>query len=141
MLKFRECGVAVSAPGLPALKRLIEVKLFTATLKRCFPLLKQRAPTKNPSKLWRRRVDFHLQSGRGVGMLFRLFRQPSFDGIHPYVFSVLCILIGVSNPVLVVTLLPYFAVEVLLFRCAVGESSLDELHGFLKRYRRSRCKD
>jgi hypothetical protein len=29
----------------PALKRMIKVELFSATLKRCFPLLKQRAPT------------------------------------------------------------------------------------------------
>ena len=29
----------------PALRRLIEIELFLATLKRCFPLLKQRAPT------------------------------------------------------------------------------------------------
>jgi hypothetical protein len=28
----------------PALKRRIKVELFSATLKRCFPLLKQRAP-------------------------------------------------------------------------------------------------
>jgi len=35
------------APGSrPALKRMIEIELFPATLKRCFPLLKQRAPTK-----------------------------------------------------------------------------------------------
>jgi peptidyl-prolyl cis-trans isomerase SurA len=35
------------APGFlaPALKRTISVELFSATLKRCFPLLKQRAPT------------------------------------------------------------------------------------------------
>jgi peptidyl-prolyl cis-trans isomerase SurA len=35
------------APGCltPALKRTIRVELFFATLKRCFPLLKQRAPT------------------------------------------------------------------------------------------------
>jgi hypothetical protein len=30
----------------PALKRMINIKLFPATLKRCFPLLKQRASTK-----------------------------------------------------------------------------------------------
>jgi hypothetical protein len=30
---------------MPALKRRIKVELFPATLKRCFPLLKQRAPT------------------------------------------------------------------------------------------------
>ena len=29
----------------PALKRIIKVELFSATLKRCFPLLKQMAPT------------------------------------------------------------------------------------------------
>src|ERR1700685_290226 len=36
------------SPGFsrPALKRIIKVELFPATLKRCFPLLKQRAPTK-----------------------------------------------------------------------------------------------
>ena len=36
------------SPGFsrPALKRIIEVQLFSATLKRCSPLLKQRAPTK-----------------------------------------------------------------------------------------------
>ena len=36
------------SPGFsrPALKRMINVELFPATLKRCFPLLKQRAPTK-----------------------------------------------------------------------------------------------
>jgi len=36
------------SPGFsrPALKRIINVELFPATLKRCFPLLKQRAPTK-----------------------------------------------------------------------------------------------
>jgi hypothetical protein len=35
------------SPGLlrPALKRMIKVEVFSATLKRCFPLLKQRAPT------------------------------------------------------------------------------------------------
>src|SRR3984957_17499869 len=35
------------SPGLsrPALKRMIKVELLSATLKRCFPLLKQRAPT------------------------------------------------------------------------------------------------
>jgi peptidyl-prolyl cis-trans isomerase SurA len=35
------------APGFlrPALKRILRVELFPATLKRCFPLLKQRAPT------------------------------------------------------------------------------------------------
>ena len=53
----------------------------------------------------------------------------------------LCILIGVSDPVFVVTLLPNFMIEVLLLRCAEGESSLDELHCFLKRYQRSRCED
>jgi hypothetical protein len=29
----------------PALKRMIKIELFSATLKRCFPLLKQRDPT------------------------------------------------------------------------------------------------
>jgi hypothetical protein len=29
----------------PALKRTIKIDFFLATLKRCFPLLKQRAPT------------------------------------------------------------------------------------------------
>jgi hypothetical protein len=35
------------SPGVlkPALKRTITTEFFSATLKRCFPLLKQRAPT------------------------------------------------------------------------------------------------
>jgi hypothetical protein len=33
----------------PALKGTIKIELFSATLKRCFPLLKQRAPTKSRS--------------------------------------------------------------------------------------------
>src|SRR5664280_293 len=57
-----------------------------------------------------------------------------FDGIHPDIFNVLRILICVSDPVLVVPLLPYFTIEVHLLLCAVRESSLDELHCFLKRY-------
>ncbi len=39
---------------LPALKRVIIFELFPATLKRCFPLLKQRAPTNltDPGARW-----------------------------------------------------------------------------------------
>src|ERR1700691_932633 len=37
---------AIPLRARPALKRIIEVQLFSATLKRCSPLLKQRAPTK-----------------------------------------------------------------------------------------------
>jgi hypothetical protein len=46
----RNCGSSLGmglSPGFsgPALKRMVKVRLFIATLKRCFPLLKQRAPT------------------------------------------------------------------------------------------------
>jgi hypothetical protein len=74
-------------------------------------------------------------------VLFRFLHQTRLDGIHPDVFDVLCIFIGVSDPVLVVTLLPNFMINVLLLRCAVRESSLDELHCFLERYQGSRRKD
>jgi hypothetical protein len=45
-MRFISLGMGFS-PGFPrpALKRTIEVELFSATLKRCFPLLKQGAPT------------------------------------------------------------------------------------------------
>jgi hypothetical protein len=36
---------AIPLRARPALKRIIKVQLFSATLKRCSPLLKQRAPT------------------------------------------------------------------------------------------------
>ena len=74
-------------------------------------------------------------------MLLRSFHQTRFDGIHPDIFDVLCVLVCVSDPVLVITLLPNLMVQVLLLRCAKGESSLDELHGFFERYQRRRCED
>jgi hypothetical protein len=38
-------GQAIPFRARPALKRIIKVQLFSATLKRCSPLLKQKAPT------------------------------------------------------------------------------------------------
>jgi hypothetical protein len=70
-----------------------------------------------------------------------MLRQPCLDRVHPEIFDVFCILVCVSDPVLVVTLLPYFTMEDHLPPRTVGESALDELHCFLKRYERSRCKD
>jgi hypothetical protein len=43
-LLCKEWALALG-PSMPALKRRIKAELFPATLKRCFPLLKQRAPT------------------------------------------------------------------------------------------------
>ncbi len=74
-------------------------------------------------------------------MLFGVLHQTRLYGIHPDVCGVLRIVSGVSDPVFVVTLLPYLMAEVILLRCAIGESPLDELHGFLKRYQGSRCKN
>ncbi len=70
-----------------------------------------------------------------------MLRQPCLDRIHPEIFDVFCILVCVSDPMFVVTLLPYFTMEDRLLPRTVGESTLDELHCFLKRYERCRCKD
>jgi len=76
------------SPGFsrPALKRMIKVELFPATLKRCFPLLKQRAPTK-------------LQGGSAA------FRSSHADSLAPEVllscpvqtFSAACLVGAVKN--------------------------------------------
>src|ERR1700677_28155 len=70
-----------------------------------------------------------------------MLRQRCLDRVHPEIFDLFCILVRVPNPVLVVTLLPYFTLEDHLPPRAVGESTLDELHCFLKRYEGSRCKN
>jgi hypothetical protein len=46
---------------MPALKRTIKIEFFPATLKRCFPLLKQRAPTGFSLKPARRIGGFQYQ--------------------------------------------------------------------------------
>ena len=81
------------------------------------------------------------QSRRGVWILLGMLHQPCLDRVHPEIFDMFCVLVCVSDPVLVVTLLPYFTMEDHLPPRTVGESALDELHCFLKRYEWSRCKD
>jgi hypothetical protein len=93
------------------------------------------------SELLRSWIDFSLESRRGVRILLGMLRQPSRDRIHPEIFDVFCILVCVSDPVLVVTLLSYFTLEDHLLSRTVGESTFDELHCFLKRYERRRRKD
>src|ERR1035438_326383 len=119
----------IYAGGSSALSRAGCVRLFSSGFSRgiCCVI------TSIPLKVKWRRIDFCLQSRRGVRKLLGLFHQACFDGIHPDIFNMLRIFICVSDPVLVVTLLPYFKIEAHLLLCAVGESSLDKLHCFLKR--------
>ena len=70
-----------------------------------------------------------------------MLRQPRLDWVHPEIFDVFCIFVCVSDPVLVVALLPYSPMEDHLPPRTVGEATLDELHCFLERHGRSRCKD
>jgi hypothetical protein len=81
------------------------------------------------------------EDGRGDPASYPIKPSGSRRRVHPEIFDVFCILVYVYDPVLVVTLLPYFTMEDHLPPRAVGESTLDELHCFLKRYERSRCKD
>ena len=64
--------------------------------------------------------------------------QARFHWIHPNIINLLRILIRISDPVLVVALLPDFALEIHLLFCSIGESPFDELHCFLERHERRR---
>jgi len=65
------------------------------------------------------RIDFRLQLRRRVRKLLGSFYQACFHRIHPDIFNMLRILLCISDPVLVVTLLPYFKIETHLLLCPV----------------------
>src|SRR5438874_11541881 len=73
-------------------------------------------------------------SGR-VRVLFRMHNKSCTNWIHSNIFAMLRIVPLVPNAMICEAPFPYFHSGARLFHEAMGESALDELHGFLQRHK------